>query len=243
MEKLSLTNKGKQLDIAIIYPPSVKEQNSAILFVHGWTSEKERSYQYAHALSQLGFICFLFDMRGHGKSEGDIKAFTVKDFLDDVLAAYDYLANLNGVDKENISGVGSSFGSYLLALLSSKRNIKNLSLRVPADYRNEDFNISKYKASGSDNPVIVEWRSKARKFNETYALQAIHNYKGNIQIIESEKDTVVPHQTVQNYINAVPDKSRLTHVLLAGAPHSIKAGKFRNDITDILVQWFQDKVQ
>ena len=232
MQKLSFTNKGCKLDATIFYPPTKKEKNPTILFVHGWTSEKERSYQYAQALSQLGFICFLFDLRGHGKSEGDIKSFTIREFLDDVLAAYDYLINVEGVENDNISAVGSSFGSYLIALLSEKRILKNLSMRVPADYPNKDFDESKYKASGSDNPAIVEWRNKEKKPDETYALQAIHNYKGNIQIIESEKDTVVPHQTVQNYVNAITDKSKLTHVLLVNAPHSIPEGKFRDDITD-----------
>lgn len=242
MLHISFNVDNLKLDATIFYPSQKQDKNPAILFVHGWTSEKERSYQYAEALPRLGFICFLFDMRGHGKSEGDIKAFTIKQFLEDVLAAYDYLVTVDGVDKDNISAIGSSFGSYLITLLSEKRNVKNLSMRVPADYPNEEFEQSKYKASGSDNPQIVSWRTQARKPDETYALQALHKFNGNIQIIESEKDTVVPHQTSQNYVNDVTNKSNLTHIVIKDAPHSIKEGRFRNEVEKVLVDWFKNKV-
>lgn len=242
MKQIEFTVDGLKLKGNLIYPATVKDKNPTILFVHGWTSAKERSYQYAEALSKLGFICFLFDMRGHGQSEGDIKAFTIREFLDDVLAAYDYLTNVKGVDKDNISAIGSSFGGYLISLLSEKRNVKNLSMRVPADYPNEEFDQLKYQVSGSNNPQIVSWRNKVRKPNETYALQALHAFKGNIQIIESEKDTVVPHQTIANYINAVPDRTKLTHVVIKDAPHSIKEGVFRDRVEQILVNWMSNKL-
>jgi esterase/lipase len=115
-------------------------------------------------------------------------------------------------------------------------------MRVPADYPNEEFEQSKYKASGSDNPQIVSWRSKVRNSDDTYALRALHKFNGNIQIIESEKDTVVPHQTIQNYINAVADKSKLTHIVIKDAPHSIKEGHFRDEVERVLIDWFKDKI-
>ena len=59
--------------------------------------------------------------------------------MDDVLAAYDYLSSIDGVDSKNVSAVGSSFGGYLATILSAKRKVRNLALRVPADYPNEAF--------------------------------------------------------------------------------------------------------
>ena len=91
MQEISFIVDDYKLSGTIFYPEKVKDKNPAILFVHGWTSEKKRSYQYARSLTQLGFICFLFDMRGHGASKGDIQTFTIKEFFNDVLAAYDYL--------------------------------------------------------------------------------------------------------------------------------------------------------
>lgn len=239
MQKVEIDLNGRKLQGALIFPQKLNGKNPAILFIHGWTSKKERSYQYANGLAKLGYISLLFDMRGHGESEGDINKATTKEFFDDVLSTYDYLTKTKGVDKANISAVGSSFGGYLAAILATKRRVKRLVLRVPADYPNDVFDKPKMQTSGSDNPALVAWRTRSRKPSETYALEAISNFDGNILVIESEKDDVVPHQTVQNYINAINDKSKLIHVVMKGAPHSMKEGPFRDQVENILVDWFK----
>ena len=238
MRKIEFIVDNNKLQGTVISPQKLLGKNPAILFVHGWTSHKKRSYQYAEGLAKLGYLSLLFDMRGHGESEGDINKALIKEFLDDVLAAFDYLSKLEGVDKDDISVVGSSFGSYLGALLTTKRKVKSLSLRVPADYRDEDFNKSKMQRSGSENPEIVAWRAKPKKPDETYALKAINDFNGKVLIIESELDDVVPHQTIQNYIDAVKDKRNLTHIVMKNAPHSTSEGPFRDQVEQILVDWF-----
>ena len=244
MKNFSFQSSGIKLDGTIFYPPNKKEKYPAILFVHGWTANRKRGFQYAKSLSKLGFICMLFDIRGHGTSEGDIKTFTIKEFFDDVLAAYDYLAKIKDVDLNNISAVGSSFGSYLISLLSEKRKIKNLVLRVPADYPSEIFNKRK-KSFSSHDQYIMDWRKQEKDYKETYALKALHNFSGSVLVIEAEKDESIPRQTIENYLNSVKDKNKLTYILLKGAPHSVKAGKFRDQIEQILVKWFntQQKIR
>lgn len=241
MKNFSFVNANLKLDGTIFYPPNKKDEHPAILFVHGWTSEKERSFQYAKPLAEMGYICLLFDMRGHGTSEGDINKATIKEFFDDVLAAYDYLLKIQGVDKENISAVGSSFGGYLVSVLTTKRNIKRLVLRVPAEYPNADFDKSKMETSGGEDPAVFAWRNQPKKSDETFSLEAISNFKGKVLIIESEKDDVVPHQVIENYINAIKDKSKLTHIVMKNAPHSIKEGPFRDEVERILIKWFGNR--
>jgi uncharacterized protein len=238
MKSVEFLVNGNTLKGTLIFPEKIKEKKPAILFIHGWTSFKERSYQYADGLAKAGYFSFIFDMRGHGESEGDINTATIKDFLDDVLAAYDYLTKVEDVDKENISVVSSSFGCYLAALLSAKRNVKKLVLRAPADYPNDDFNKPKMQTSGIDNPALTCWRKEAKNSGETFALEAVSKFDGNILIIESGKDDTIPHQTVQNYINAVKNKNKLTHILLKDAQHSIKDGPFKDEVERILVKWF-----
>lgn len=242
MKHLEFLVDKKKLKGTLVFPKKLKEKNPAILFVHGWTSKKERSYQYANALAKLGYISFLFDMRGHGESEGNIHTATTKDFLDDVIAAYDYFIKIEGVDKENISIVGSSFGGYLGVLLTTRKNVKRLALRVPADYPNDAFNKPKMQNVGGHDPVVMAWRRQSRKPPETFALDAIAHFNEEILIIESGKDDVVPHATIQNYANAVKDKRKLTHIVMKNAPHSIKEGPFRDEVEKILVDWFRKKL-
>jgi len=238
MKNIEFTSDGRKLKGTIIYPESLKEKNPTILFVHGWTSEKGRSYQYAEELAKLGYISFLFNMRGHGDSDGDINSFTIKEFLDDVLTAYDYLLKIEGVDRENISAVGSSFGGFLVALLSEKRPIKNLVMRVPADYPNEDFVKLKTESSHGDETIML-WRKKIKMASDTFALNALSKFGGRILIIEAELDDAVPHETVANYVSAVSDKNRVKHVLMKNAPHSIKEGPFKEELVRILSGWFK----
>lgn len=242
MRNLFIPVDGNRLNATLISPKKLKKNNPTILFIHGWTSAKERSYQYASHLTKLGYISFLFDMRGHGDSEGNINTVTTKEFVDDLTTIYDYVCTIAGVDKENISIVGSSFGSYLGILLSEKRPVKRLVLRVPADYANEFFNISKMKTTGITTQEVLDWRFKSKGVHETFALEAISKFKGDILIIESGKDTIVPHQTIQNYINAIENKRKLTHKIIQNAPHSIKEGPFRDMVKDILIHWFQNYV-
>ncbi len=242
MKEAEFSADGKKLKGSLFFPKNLKATNPAILFIHGWTSERKRSYQYANGLAKIGYVSFLFDMRGHGESEGDINTATTKEFFDDVLAAYDYLLGVKEVDKENISAVGSSFGGYFAALLTGKRSIRRVVLRAPADYPNEDFNKSKMQSSGDEDPVVYEWRTQPREPGETLALSAIANFTGEVFIIESEKDDIVPHQTIQNYANAVKDKSKLTHKVIKAAPHSIKDGPFKDEIEKALVGWFESKL-
>lgn len=241
MKDISFVSDGLRLDGTIFTPSKIKGKYPAILFIHGWTSERGRSFQYVKSLANLGYICMLFDMRGHGTSEGNINTATTKEFFDDVLAAYDFLTKIQGVDKENISAVGSSFGGFLVTLLTTKRNVKRLVMRVPADYPNSDFEKSKVETSGGEDPAVFTWRNQPRKPKETFGLEAISNFKGEVLIIESEKDDVIPHQTIENYIKAMKDKSKLTHVVMKNAPHSIKEGPFRDEVEQILVKWFGNR--
>ena len=237
MKAVQFSNKGLRLDADVFYPPNSTEGRKypAILFVHGWTSSRDRSYQYAESLASLGYVCMVFDMRGHGTSEGERLELSSKDFLDDVLVAYDYLASLPEVDPENISANGSSFGGFLVALLSSQRKLKSLVLRAPADYPDEEFSTPK-KLRNWEN--IVAWRSLEKDETGTDALRSLSAFSGKVLFIESENDERIPRQTILNFIKALPNQSQVSHVVMEGAPHSIKGGPFRDQVGKILVDWF-----
>ena len=236
MKNIKLTNGGMMMDADIFYPSDMKEGGlyPAILFIHGWTSSRDRSYEYAKSLSELGYICMVFDMRGHGTSEGDRLELSSEDFLSDALVAYDYLVSLPEVDKENIGVNGSSFGGYLAALLVERRKVSNAVLRAPADYPDEEFSTPK-KLRNWEN--IIAWRNEPRDSEATSALRSLSTFTGKTLFIESENDERIPHQTIVNYMNALPDKSKVTHIVIKGAPHSIKEGPFRDKVRQILVDW------
>ncbi len=235
--KIKFTSAGNQLVGNLFLPDAPKEKNPAILFLHGHTGKKENNTQYAEALVKLGYVCLPFDMTGHGESEGDIKPVTLEGLLEDCKVAYDYLAGLANVDKNNISVVGSSMGGYLAPLLAQSRKVSNLVLRAAADYPNDVFD-KPVRENGADNPAVLEFRKRTSTGIDSFALEALRAFGGPVLLIESEDDDRVPHPTLLNYANSVTDKSTLTHVVMKGAPHSIREGKFRDEVEHILTTWF-----
>lgn len=242
MHDVSFEIDGQTLRGTIFYPKEVKEKNPAILFIHGWMSSEKNYLERAEALTKLGFVCLTFSMRGHGKSDGDIKKQTRQDFLNDVLAAYDFLVGQKNIDSNNINVVGASFGAYLAALVSQKRSVKNLAFRVPANYPDESFNDVQFNFSGDNSAMLLHPKFKALQSEQSYTLKALHNFSGNLLLIESEHDEFIPHQIVENYLNAVKDKSKLSYVIMKDTGHNLSNEKMLQEFIQILTDWFADKI-
>jgi uncharacterized protein len=135
MKKITIaTQNNQQLVCSIFYPEKIKDKNSAVIFIPGWTSDESSYHQRAQALSKLGYICLAITLRGHGESSGSLEEFSRADHLEDIIHAYDFLSKQKGVNKENISVVGASYGGYLAAILAGKRSVKHLAMRAPALY-------------------------------------------------------------------------------------------------------------
>jgi esterase/lipase len=157
--------------------------------------------------------------------------------LEDVIAAYDYIANIEGVDKENIRVVGESFGGYLACLLSTKRPVKKMALRVPTDFPNIGFtDVPQIRITGN---LSNEWKSQKHAFTESYALSAINAFTGNLMMIASEKDNFVPFQTTENYLAAVNDSSKLEYLFMKRASHGMFHPKLQWDYNRILSKWLR----
>ena len=103
-----------------------------VLFVHGWGGSQEQDLARAREAVGLGCMCLTFDLRGHRLMEMQRETVTREDNLRDLTAAYDVIAGLRGVDPTSIAVVGSSYGGYLAAILSTLRPVRWLALRAPA---------------------------------------------------------------------------------------------------------------
>lgn len=208
-------------------------QPLAFLFIHGWMGHQNT--RAAKELADLDYACLTYDMRGNRTSQGDINALTRADFLNDALAAYDFLAAQLEPGAQ-IGVVGSSFGSYLAILLTEHRRVSRLSLRVSADYPDEGF---------ADQPLISQvgegslraWREQIHSPAGSRALTALHQFDGNIQIVEAEADEQVPHQTLQNYAAAVTDPAKLQYDVMRDAPHSLKTAALSTEYCQLLTSW------
>lgn len=230
MSKINFTSDGYKLAGNLFV--AKKPKKLAFLFIQGWTGHQ--NIEAAQALTELGHTTMTYDMRGNRESEGNLAEFTRADFIKDATVAYDYLKQQVGKDT-TIGVVGSSFGSYTAVLLSEKREVSCLSLRVPASYPDEGFNEPQLAQGDPDG--FMEWRKKRLDYTLNHAFNALHKFKGKVQIIEAEADDLVHSQASKNYADSVVDKSKLTYEVVADAPHRLQTPELQADYEKRLTSW------
>lgn len=236
--KLNLKSGNQNLAVNLIKPAkNFIEPLPALIFVHGWKSNQQGNLKRAIEISKLGFICLTLDLRGHGESDGKIDQYSCKDHLEDVKAAYDYLVKLPDVDKNQIGIIGSSYGGNLAAIATNSLQFKWLVLRVPALYVDKYFDIPTESLIGKKEEGEA-FKSSNSTTKESSALKGVANFKGKILIVESEKDNIIPHAVIENYIKFAP-KNNLTYKIMQAAEHSLETPEQKKEYLKILSEFLK----
>ena len=211
-----------------------------VLFVHGWGGDQRQYLARARAIAGLGCVCLTFDLRGHAHTQTLKESVSREESLRDILAAYDFLAAQHNVDSDSIAVVGSSYGGYLAALLTAMRPVKWLALRVPALYKDSEWRVPKLKLRTEQD--LAQYRLQSVRPDESRALRACHAFTGDVLLVESERDAVIPHQVVVNYREACKSARSLTYRLIEGADHGLSDERMQAAYKDLLVKWFKEIV-
>ena len=210
-----------------------------VVLVHGWDGSQDQYIARAHEIASLGCICLTFDLRGHVRHKAERDTVTREDNLRDLLAAYDVLVGHPAVDPNAIAIVGSSYGGYLAAIVTSLRKVRWLGLRVPALYEDADWQVPKNKL-GRERLMAYRHRELPPEGNR--ALEACASFGGDVLIVESEHDDLVPHQTIQNYRDACSKAQSLTYRVISGADHALSEKSWQQNYTSLLVNWMNEMV-
>jgi dienelactone hydrolase len=210
-----------------------------VLFVQGWGSGQEQYLPRAREIAALGCVGLTFEPRGVAQTDPQHETVTREDNLRDVVAAYDALASHPTVDRSAIGVVGASYGGYLAAILSSLRNIHWLALRVPALYKDQDWHSPKRRL---DRDELAAYRRRPLDPDENRALKACAAFKGDVLIVESEHDDIVPHSAIANYLAAFQKAHSLTHRVIAGADHALSEDPWQQAYTSLFVNWATEMV-
>lgn len=210
-----------------------------VLFVQGWGSGQEEYLPRARQIAALGCLSLTFEPRGVPRDHREHETVTREDNLRDVLAAYDLLAGRREVDGSAIGVVGASYGAYLAAILSALRPVRWLALRAPALYRDDDWDSPKRRL---DRDVLAAYRRRPLDPEENRALRACAAFGGDVLLVESEHDDLVPHPAVANYLAAFGKAHSLTYRVIAGADHALSKPVWQDAYTSLLVGWTTEMV-
>lgn len=209
-----------------------------VLFVHGWGGSQQQYVARARTLAALGCVCLTFDLRGHVETRSQYETVTREDNLSDVVAAYDVLAGHRSVDTTRMAVVGSSYGGYLAAILTSLRPVKWLALRAPALYKDGDWALAKRHLKAQQD--LEAYRRMPVRPEESRALRACTAFTGDVLIVESEHDSIVPRQVLVNYREACVSARSLTHRVIEDADHGLSEAPWQQSYTSLLVSWLSE---
>jgi len=135
--------------------------------------------------------------------------------------------------------VGSSYGAYLAALLTELRPVRWLELRVPALYRDDDWSLPKQELKKYG---LAAYRRLAVSPDQNRALGACAAFRGDVLIVESEHDDIIPHPVIANYMAAFEQARSLTYRVIEGADHGLSERRWQEAYTALLVGWAGEMV-
>jgi uncharacterized protein len=235
-EVIEIQVDGRRLPGTLVSPATAMP---AMLFVQGWGSGQEVYLPRAREIAALGCLCLTFEPRGVARDDPRHETVSREDNLRDVVAAYDLLAGQPGVDASAIGVVGASYGAYLAAILTSLRPVRWLGLRVPALYKDQDWDEPKRRL---DRDELAAYRRRPLDPEENRALRACSGFRGDVLLVESERDDVVPHPAIANYLATFAKAHSLTYRVLAGADHGLSEKPAQQAYTSLLVNWLTEMV-
>jgi len=109
-QPITLVNEREEIRLAGWYMPS--ENGAAVILLHGYGNNRLEMKSRADVLARYGYGVLLYDLRGHGESGGDQRAFGWQD-VEDVKIALEFLSQREDVDPNRIGILGFSVGGQI----------------------------------------------------------------------------------------------------------------------------------
>jgi len=211
-----------------------------VLFVHGWGGSQEQYLARARAVAALGCICLTFNLRGHADTRPQFETVSRSTNLRDVEAAYDLLASRRYVDPQAIGVIGSSYGGYLASILTTMRPVRWLGLRAPALYMDSGWNTPKLQLRKDQD--LVNYRRNIVPPEGNRALQACQAFQGDMLLIQSEFDDMIPASVLASYRQASTQTHSLTFRCIKNADHGLTTEDSQRAYTTVLLGWLKEMV-
>lgn len=206
-----------------------------MLFVHGWGGSQDQYLARAREIAALGCVCLTFNLRGHVETQPLFETVSRETNLQDVLAAYDQLAARRHVNPDAIGIIGSSYGGYLGAIVTTLRRVRWLALRAPALYIDTGWAVPKLELHRSQD--LKSYRRERVQASDNRALAACQIFDGDVLLVESEHDDIVPQAVLHSYRAACTHTRSLTYRCLPGADHGLGTDHDQRAYGRVLRAW------
>ena len=119
----------------LFYRSWVKNSHTSLFIIHGFGGHSGRYGELIDFLDDLPLSIFIYDLRGHGKSEGErVYAESYHCFIKDTLLFRDFIEAQIGPFSEQPIFLGQSFGGSVASLAALEHQEKWQSLILTSPY-------------------------------------------------------------------------------------------------------------
>jgi uncharacterized protein len=177
------------------------ERRPAIVVVHGWESNRGRTFAHVRYLHAAGFHCLVFDVRGHGDSPAETLPINVPEFAEDTAAAVRWTAARPEVSAVGVLG-HSMGGAGAIVAASQEPLIKAVvSASAPADLVRMTRKTFQMAGMQISEPIAtpLAWFTAAvlliprrHSVDDASATAAAARYRGPLLLIHGAQDHGVP---------------------------------------------------
>ena len=159
-EKIIFQNSKGQKLVGVLYSPD-SEEYPIVIFVHGYTSDKNTSKgkRLGELLPEKEIGLFAIDLSGRGESEGKFEDTTITQYIDDIKCAVDEMSKYTN----KIGVVGSSLGGLVSLQQTAKdKRVNTLVLLSPVSNFPHKSRRKEFSQEG-----VKEWKEKGFIFTKS----------------------------------------------------------------------------
>ena len=193
----------------------------AIAIVHGWESNRGRTFAHVRYLHAAGFHCLVFDVRGHGDNPPETLPINVPEFADDTAAAARWLAARPEVSAVGVLGHSMGGAGAIVAASREPEIAAVVSMSAPADLVRMTRKTFQMAEMRIPEPIAtpLAWFTAAillvprrHSVEEASAVAAAARYRGPLLLVHGAQDHGVPVEhmdLIARAASAKRDRGRL----------------------------------
>jgi alpha-beta hydrolase superfamily lysophospholipase len=181
--------------------PRPTEPRPAVAILHGWESNRGRTFAHVRYLHAAGFHCLVFDARGHGDNPPETLPVNVPEFAEDLIAAVRWLGTRPDVSSVGVLGHSMGGAAAIVAASREPSIGAAVSLSAPADLvfmTRRTFDMADMKIPAFIATPLA-WFTAAillvprrHSVDDASAVVAAARYRGPLLLLHGANDNGVP---------------------------------------------------
>ncbi len=243
-EKIFIFKNSKNKKLVGILNLPKKKKFPLIIFAHGFkgTKSERKFFELGEKLTQNGIATFRFDFSGCGDSEGNFKDITIRQEVEDLKSAYNFLKNLPGVDKRKIGILGYSLGALVAALFQIQNPVAKTLIFISPPFNQEKLvkiwykkrELKKWKAQKYlDTPrgrISIQYLRECQNYNPL-----ISKIKVPTLILHGKKDKDVPIKFAKETFRYLTCPKKM--VIIENADHKFEDFRVLKKTIGEILKW------